>query len=376
MTDMPHHGIKHRKILIRAILIAAIWGIGSGQRVYPQAASDTAPKNEPDSLRTSAPQPPAMLLPEGYRINGQVARLVKHPEQPRWFLAFSPPEQESSKSHGPEASPAGKENSSPEPKRSADEAKPAAAEKNDKKEKKQPSQWDPLAQPIEILPDKWLTAMQKVIGGNINFSIEFRIWGEIVVYGKRNFILPSYVATYSLFGHHPGGKTVEPTLHGPTTTAAAESGGPGGANPSQPEPMPDRLREMLMAMPRSTPLATAAEHSGTTISSIPAAMSASEDNGSTSRKDGDLIVDRVGRMNFDVNEQVWVFAFETDSQTVSEPPVILHPCRLLEIMERTVQQSNRPQRFRISGQVTRYQGRSYLLPRKMLIVHDLGNLSK
>jgi hypothetical protein len=239
--------------------------------------------------------------------------------------------------------------------------------------------WDPLAQPIEVLPGKWLMAMNKVIGGNTNSATEFRVWGEIIAYAKRNYILPTSVATYSLFGPRGADESVSPTLRGPTSDSSPATAKPAVTTEEQTETaaeLPEHLRETLLAMPRTAPLSMPSDQSASRVSDASLAASAAEDAGSLNRKDGDLIVDRVGRMIYDANEQGWLFSFDSDSQTASEPPVILHPCRLLEVMENTVHQSVHPLRFRISGQITRYQGRTYLLLRKMLIVHDLGNLSK
>ncbi|OPZ96097.1 MAG: hypothetical protein BWY71_02026 [Planctomycetes bacterium ADurb.Bin412] len=45
-------------------------------------------------------------------------------------------------------------------------------------------------------------------------------------------------------------------------------------------------------------------------------------------------------------------------------------------MENVVERSGRSSLFRVTGQVTKYQGKNYLLLRKMLLVYDMGNLGK
>ena len=89
-----------------------------------------------------------------------------------------------------------------------------------------------------------------------------------------------------------------------------------------------------------------------------------------------MIIDRVGRIHFDPEGLRWMFTFEADGASLAEPPVTLHPCRLLEIMENAVDHSSETLRFRISGQISQYQGRNYMLLRKVLMVYDLGNLVK
>jgi hypothetical protein len=90
------------------------------------------------------------------------------------------------------------------------------------------------------------------------------------------------------------------------------------------------------------------------------------------RPDGTMVVDRIGRLVR--RAKGWYFFFESEGKVLREPPMQILPNRDLETMEITSANGTRPVKFRISGEVTEYRGANYLLLRKVLIVHDLGNL--
>ncbi len=88
--------------------------------------------------------------------------------------------------------------------------------------------------------------------------------------------------------------------------------------------------------------------------------------------DGTTIADRVGRLVRRNN--VWLFAFESEGKVLREAPMQILPNRDLETMEALSAGGTRPVRFRVSGEVTEYRSTNYLLLRKVLTVHDMGNL--
>ena len=44
--------------------------------------------------------------------------------------------------------------------------------------------------------------------------------------------------------------------------------------------------------------------------------------------------------------------------------------------EEMIDKTSQPIKYRITGQISKYQGQSYMLLRKALIVYDMGNLGK
>ncbi len=90
---------------------------------------------------------------------------------------------------------------------------------------------------------------------------------------------------------------------------------------------------------------------------------------------GAMLVDRVGRL---VREQGggWLaLHFESEKKVLYEAPIRILPNRLLEEMEEAQTKATAAGvKFIVSGEVTEYRGRRYLLIRKMLIKRNLGTL--
>jgi len=85
--------------------------------------------------------------------------------------------------------------------------------------------------------------------------------------------------------------------------------------------------------------------------------------------EGDYLADRRGRLA--QRGKQLVFVFESDGKSLADPPITLLPNRWLEKMEADVTASPELMTFRISGEVTTYRGRNYLLLRKVLIERRL-----
>ena len=58
----------------------------------------------------------------------------------------------------------------------------------------------------------------------------------------------------------------------------------------------------------------------------------------------------------------WSFVFGADATGLSDPPMVLLPCRMLEDMERHAMRSSPDKPLLVSGRVTRYRSRNYMLP--------------
>jgi len=87
----------------------------------------------------------------------------------------------------------------------------------------------------------------------------------------------------------------------------------------------------------------------------------------------EMVADRLVRIFPDPRGQWWLAAFEADN-TLQEPPMRLLPCGMLA-RAKTKVAGARPGRmrvFRVSGKVTRYAGKRYLLLRKVIVELNLG----
>jgi len=211
---------------------------------------------------------------------------------------------------------------------------------------------DPFSVPLEVLPGKWLTNMVRFAEQKQDETARFRVWGEITTYKDRNYIIPTFAAALSIFG--------DPQTAQPEATEAADD---------DKALERDKLRKAIMALPRTRPLQNIDALS-------PAAVPATADgsNDEAIWKDGYMIINRVGRISYYPEADQWLFSFEADGASLAEPPVEVLASQMLEVMEQLQSKSSRPLRFRISGQVTKYQRRNFVLLRKVLVVYDLGNL--
>jgi len=90
---------------------------------------------------------------------------------------------------------------------------------------------------------------------------------------------------------------------------------------------------------------------------------------------GAMLVNRVGRLIKDENSAWWRFHFSSEKDVLYEAPMRVLPNRLLEAMETILQDSERTRvRFRVTGEITTYRGRRYLLIRRMLVKREVGAL--
>ena len=87
-------------------------------------------------------------------------------------------------------------------------------------------------------------------------------------------------------------------------------------------------------------------------------------------RENDFVSNRLGRL-VTGERGLLLFAYEADAANLSEPPLILLPCRNLEFMEK--QLAKQPAaRFIVSGEITVYKGRAYFLLRKANLERDMG----
>jgi hypothetical protein len=87
-------------------------------------------------------------------------------------------------------------------------------------------------------------------------------------------------------------------------------------------------------------------------------------------REGSFVVDRTGRLTRSADGQQYEFTFDSDGKSMKDPPVVILPNLKLMAMENAVSGSNRDLRFRITGMVTEYRGRNYVLLEKVVVVPE------
>jgi hypothetical protein len=87
-------------------------------------------------------------------------------------------------------------------------------------------------------------------------------------------------------------------------------------------------------------------------------------------REGTSFADRVGRLSRSADGKDEQIVFDSDGRNMRDPPMIILPNLKLISMEDAVLAYNRDLRFRVSGLVTEYKGRNYLLLLKAVIMAD------
>jgi hypothetical protein len=84
----------------------------------------------------------------------------------------------------------------------------------------------------------------------------------------------------------------------------------------------------------------------------------------------DLVKERVGRLVKDIRTGAEIIVFDGDGKRMLDQPMGLIPCKFLEVMEDASEFGMKPVKFKVSGQITPYRGKNFLLLRSVSIVRD------
>ncbi len=88
-------------------------------------------------------------------------------------------------------------------------------------------------------------------------------------------------------------------------------------------------------------------------------------------REGTFITDRTGRLTKSPDGLSAEFSFDSDGQAMQDPPMLILPNLKLELMEQAVSGSNRDLKFHVTGMVTEYHNRNYLLMERVVVVPDV-----
>src|SRR5881394_3512287 len=86
-------------------------------------------------------------------------------------------------------------------------------------------------------------------------------------------------------------------------------------------------------------------------------------------REGSYIIRRVGRLTRTAEGQ-FEFTYEADGYSLKDPPMIILPNLKLTQMETAVKTNSRDLKFLVSGMVTEYNGRNYILLEEVLVQQD------
>jgi len=198
--------------------------------------------------------------------------------------------------------------------------------------------------PIKLLHNVVLEVMVRTAGGGQ--ALTFAVSGEMTVFEGENYLLPQVALRAP-----EGALRAEAPTH-PTASDAA---------PEDVLQILQKQRPQREAMPVES--LSHSDKGGSGFGSGVAAM-----------PDGAPLANRAGRL---VREGGWwTFLFESDHPDHPEPPMRLMPNMTLEMMVKAAAAGGNGTVFIVSGEVTLFHGRNYLLPRMALRRIDAGNLHR
>jgi hypothetical protein len=166
----------------------------------------------------------------------------------------------------------------------------------------------------------------------------------------------------------------------PASPSVSSSQASGAAAPSAPGDSagsPPSADQMLSKMLQPTP----GEAGTTPLQPIPAPPTVDTTSGAGAVapgapavnviREGSFIIDRTGRLTRSADGQQMEFTFDGDGQAMKDPPLVILPNLKLMAMENAVTNGNADLRFRVTGMVTEYRGRNYILLDKVVVVPDV-----
>ncbi|HVX83921.1 MAG TPA: hypothetical protein VH253_03820 [Phycisphaerae bacterium] len=90
------------------------------------------------------------------------------------------------------------------------------------------------------------------------------------------------------------------------------------------------------------------------------------------KAEGDFVWRAVGRLTRDDKSGQWLFVFDSDGKNMQDPPMGVIPSHMLMEMQQASKNGTLPTKFRVSGEVTEYNGKNYLYVKDEQVVQDLN----
>ncbi|MEM9420266.1 MAG: hypothetical protein AAGA25_14600 [Planctomycetota bacterium] len=254
----------------------------------------------------------------------------------------------------------------------------------------------PDLRPMIIQKCQRLASMQDTIEQRKGDDLGFTLTGQVHTYRGVNYLLPTGIAGTRRLP--PGTKVetetedeaegnsfdlIEMELGNSTPSATFDNAGGGDSGALDPMELMDRLldeRGEAPARPDTSPIASPVDiELDEALQGIKPKTKAEE----RLLREGVYLVNRAGRLTRGLGGTVGgeasniMFAFEADGDDpeAAEAPMLVMPCKLLELMEDQVVEFGDEIVFVISGRVYTYRGANYLMPSTMRLEYDTGNLN-
>ena len=176
------------------------------------------------------------------------------------------------------------------------------------------------------------------------------------------------------FGQFDVAPPVAPPTAAPAATQVAPTAAaPGGPASAPGQPTAQSVLENLLST-RPTAVAPAAVPPAGATAAVEARAGAVAPNppGVNRIPEGGFVWNQVGRLTKDAKTGEWLFVFDADGKALRDPPMGVIPSRLLMAMQKASDNGTKATKFRVSGEVTEYEGRNYLYVKDQRVVQDLN----
>ncbi|MFK7790623.1 MAG: hypothetical protein AB8C95_14160 [Phycisphaeraceae bacterium] len=250
----------------------------------------------------------------------------------------------------------------------------------------------PLA--MVVAPCMTLESMERMLNDR-GENLRFTVTGQVHTYRGVNYLLPTSQPKPWLIDAGDEEQLVNESIEEVAAPAEPETTEPtqdeeapaDGTADEEATPSADEVLRQLLEQKRDSPTGeatgTGEGDEGSSNSRTPQSRLASDplllglDTAqplAELKDEGQFIIARTGRMIRSADGSQALFVLDSDGPGAPEPPMILQACKLLETMEKTVQQQGEDVPFVITGQVFMYRGANYLLPSIVKREFDRGNL--
>lgn len=89
-----------------------------------------------------------------------------------------------------------------------------------------------------------------------------------------------------------------------------------------------------------------------------------------------VIISRTGFMRYDSQLKRNIFNIDSLGRDISNIKFIVHPSQTLEQVEKISSKSTEPVRFKVSGRITKFHGKTYILLHQATPAYNFGNFSR
>lgn len=234
--------------------------------------------------------------------------------------------------------------------------------------------------PMTLLPSATLERMEDVQSRRRDRP-QFILTGQVFVYGNSNYLLPTAFSMAPPPSASPSPAPGEAPATGAGGEAELGAGEAPGEDPDRagvgaeegaeaaagPEPpragdLDAAVEDLIERIESERPGARALGESSMLADVTRAGERAGPDSAARPRPDGDLLVRRRGRLTRQAG--AWRYTIDNDSDGASkfQTSMVLLPSLNLQRMEVLAADRGENQPFEISGLITQYRGRNYLVP--------------